>query len=128
MAYASQAAQQLQQWGQSPNRTILLDSLLIVQRPNHHSVHAKHLVLNRPQSCSIQSSGRGSDRQRVDAAQLKSIYDKDGEEALKYGKPDGHGGVRGGGYSFGKEQSMKTFSDFFGTENPYEALEGATPS
>jgi DnaJ-class molecular chaperone len=62
------------------------------------------------------------------AAERKGFYDLHGEEALKSGIPDGAGGKRGGSYSFTSEKCEAIFTAFFGTSNPFEALEGATSS
>lgn len=35
------------------------------------------------------------------------------------GVPDGHGGTRGGGYSFREQDASRIFEQFFGTSNPF---------
>eukprot|EP01025_Chloroclados_australasicus_P019085 TRINITY_DN2026_c0_g2_i2.p1 TRINITY_DN2026_c0_g2~~TRINITY_DN2026_c0_g2_i2.p1 ORF type:complete len:359 (-),score=45.09 TRINITY_DN2026_c0_g2_i2:365-1441(-) len=53
----------------------------------------------------------------------KGFFDLYGEEALKEGINDGENGTRGGFYKFNPQQdSYQVFTDFFGTSNPYEAL------
>eukprot|EP00798_Chlamydomonas_sp_ICE-L_P016770 gene16770-23045_t len=55
----------------------------------------------------------------------KGFYDLYGEDALKDGMPDGKGGIRGGIYQFDPEVTPnQVFARFFGTANPYEALDG----
>jgi DnaJ-class molecular chaperone len=58
------------------------------------------------------------------AAQWKGIYDVGGEQILKQGRSDGDGGTRGGTYAFQDVQCDRIFRKFFGTDNPFEALEG----
>nr|AAV87177.1 radial spoke protein 16 [Chlamydomonas reinhardtii] len=54
----------------------------------------------------------------------KGFYDLYGEDALKDGISDGNGGLKGPMYRFNPEESPKAvFERFFGTANPYEALE-----
>ncbi|GIL70116.1 hypothetical protein Vretimale_3382 [Volvox reticuliferus] len=54
----------------------------------------------------------------------KGFYDLYGEDALKDGLPDGKGGLKGPMYRFSPEDSPGAiFQRFFGTNNPYEALE-----
>jgi hypothetical protein len=60
----------------------------------------------------------------VHAAERRGFYDLHGEEALKSGIPDGKGGKRGGQYSFSPAKCEEIFSSFFGTSNPFEAIEG----
>jgi len=54
----------------------------------------------------------------------KGCYDLYGERGLKDGMPDGQGGIKAGVlYHFDPElSSQQVFSRFFGTANPYEAL------
>jgi len=52
---------------------------------------------------------------------LKGFYDLYGEEGLKVGLSDGKGGRRGGFYEFSKSPE-EVFANFFGTQNPYMAL------
>ena len=59
------------------------------------------------------------------AAKTKAFYDLHGEELLKVGKPDGKGGTKGGIYAFHPDKCDAIFAAFFGTDNPFEALEGA---
>lgn len=54
-------------------------------------------------------------------AKCKGFYDLYGEEGLKRGVTDGKGGRRGGFYAFEKAPTG-VFSAFFGTDNPYKAL------
>eukprot|EP00238_Polyblepharides_amylifera_P006964 CAMPEP_0196573820 /NCGR_PEP_ID=MMETSP1081-20130531/3655_1 /TAXON_ID=36882 /ORGANISM="Pyramimonas amylifera, Strain CCMP720" /LENGTH=339 /DNA_ID=CAMNT_0041891657 /DNA_START=311 /DNA_END=1330 /DNA_ORIENTATION=- len=54
-------------------------------------------------------------------ARNKGFYDLYGEEGLKQGVTDGKGGRRGGFYTFDRSPTV-VFSDFFGTDNPYKAL------
>lgn len=55
--------------------------------------------------------------------QKKGFYDLYGEDALKHGIPDGQGGLKGGLYLFDPNKTpLKVFERFFGTHNPYEAL------
>lgn len=55
---------------------------------------------------------------------LKGFHDLYGEDALKDGMADGSGGVKGPMYHFNPEEGPKAvFERFFGTNNPYEALE-----
>jgi hypothetical protein len=61
----------------------------------------------------------------VCAAERKGFYDLHGEAALKNGTSDGDGGTKGGFYSFAPSSAEAVFAGFFGTENPFEALEGA---
>lgn len=59
----------------------------------------------------------------------KGLYDLLGESALKQGVPDGAGGTTGGSYSFNIEMGPdEVFARFFGTLNPYEALQGISSS
>uniref|UniRef100_A0A7S0WWK1 J domain-containing protein n=1 Tax=Pyramimonas obovata TaxID=1411642 RepID=A0A7S0WWK1_9CHLO len=51
----------------------------------------------------------------------KGFYDLYGEEGLKQGVTDGKGGRKGGFYCFEKSP-ISVFCDFFGTNNPYQAL------
>ncbi|GAX80192.1 hypothetical protein CEUSTIGMA_g7630.t1 [Chlamydomonas eustigma] len=54
----------------------------------------------------------------------KGFYDLYGEDALKDGVPDGEGGLKGSLYHFDSELTpQQVFSRFFGTANPYEALD-----
>ncbi|GMH42950.1 hypothetical protein BSKO_10872 [Bryopsis sp. KO-2023] len=56
--------------------------------------------------------------------QNKGFYDLFGEEALKNGVPEGDEGRKGGFYSFDAvEGPQRVFAQFFGTGNPYQALE-----
>lgn len=57
------------------------------------------------------------------AVERKGIYDLHGEEALKTGGvDDGHGNLRPV-YTFDPEVTpFEVFARFFGTSNPYEAL------
>jgi len=58
---------------------------------------------------------------------LKGFYDLFGEDALKYGIPDNKGGKKGGFYKFNEEEGPhEVFRKFFGTNNPYEALNDIT--
>jgi len=57
---------------------------------------------------------------------LKGFFDLHGEGALKNGVPDGNGGMNGAIYSFNPADCTAIFSRFFGTANPYEALEDLT--
>ena len=50
-----------------------------------------------------------------------------GEAALKSGMPDGDGGAKGGTYTFSPAHCDAVFAAFFGTDNPFEALEGVSP-
>lgn len=53
----------------------------------------------------------------------KGFYDLYGEDALKNGIPDGQGGLKGGLYQFDADKTpLSVFERFFGTHNPYEAL------
>lgn len=54
-------------------------------------------------------------------AKLKGFYDLYGEEGLKEGVSDGRGGMKGGFYSF-KRDPLEIFEVFFGTKNPFTAL------
>lgn len=55
----------------------------------------------------------------------KGFYDLHGEDALKDGMPDGQGGIKGAIYQFDPEVTQyQVFARFFGTANPYQALEG----
>jgi len=54
-------------------------------------------------------------------AKCKGFYDLYGEEGLKRGVTDGKGGRRGGFYAFEKAPTS-VFASFFGTDNPYKAL------
>jgi DnaJ-class molecular chaperone len=57
----------------------------------------------------------------------KGYYDLFGEEALKLGIPDNKGGKKGGFYQFRAEEGPhEVFCKFFGTNNPYEALNDIT--
>jgi DnaJ family protein B protein 13 len=51
----------------------------------------------------------------------KGFYDLYGEEGLKQGVTDGKGGTRGGFFSFDRSP-ISVFEEFFGTNNPYQAL------
>jgi DnaJ family protein B protein 13 len=51
----------------------------------------------------------------------KGFYDLYGEEGLKRGVTDGKGGRRGGFYEF-SQAPVEVFNAFFGTDNPYKAL------
>lgn len=62
---------------------------------------------------------------RGHAAERKGFYDLHGEVALKSGMPDGSGGTKGGSYAFTSDQCDEIFRAFFGTDNPFAALEGA---
>eukprot|EP00873_Tetraselmis_striata_P008228 jgi/Tetstr1/428492/TSEL_018503.t1 len=54
---------------------------------------------------------------------LKGFYDLFGEDALKFGIPDNKGGTKGGFFTYDPEAApAETFRKFFGTNNPYEAL------
>uniref|UniRef100_A0A061RV16 DnaJ homolog subfamily B member 4 n=1 Tax=Tetraselmis sp. GSL018 TaxID=582737 RepID=A0A061RV16_9CHLO len=58
---------------------------------------------------------------------LKGFYDLFGEDALKNGIPDNKGGVKGGFFSFDDEKDPdEVFRKFFGTNNPFEALNDIT--
>eukprot|EP00951_Prasinocladus_malaysianus_P001307 scaffold8981_cov40-Prasinocladus_malaysianus.AAC.1 len=58
---------------------------------------------------------------------LKGFYDLFGEDALKLGIPDNKGGTKGGFYTFDPEvDPLEVFRKFFGTSNPYEALNDIT--
>ena len=59
------------------------------------------------------------------AAECKGFYDMHGEAALKNGMSDRSGGTKGGTYSFAPSQCDDVFRGFFGTDNPFAALEGA---
>lgn len=54
-------------------------------------------------------------------ARNKGFYDLYGEEGLKRGITDGKGGRRGGFYEF-SSSPLLVFCAFFGTDNPYKAL------
>lgn len=58
-------------------------------------------------------------------AERKGTYDLHGEEVLKHGKPDDSGERKGGIYTFKPAACDQIFNSFFGTSNPFEALEGA---
>lgn len=54
---------------------------------------------------------------------LKGFYDLFGEDALKFGIPDNKGGTKGGFFTFDPDTApAEVFRTFFGTTNPYEAL------
>lgn len=54
----------------------------------------------------------------------KGFFDLYGEEGLKDGISDGQGGMKGGIYHFDPEVTPgQVFARFFGTANPYEALD-----
>ncbi|KAJ9528325.1 hypothetical protein QJQ45_014309 [Haematococcus lacustris] len=54
----------------------------------------------------------------------KGFFDLHGEDALKDGIPDGQGGIKGGFYRFDPQATpSQVFARFFGTANPYEALD-----
>lgn len=58
---------------------------------------------------------------------LKGFYDLFGEDALKFGIPDNKGGTKGGFFKFDVENGPhEVFRKFFGTNNPYEALNDIT--
>eukprot|EP00983_Pelagomonas_calceolata_P067464 1149490-Pelagomonas_calceolata.AAC.6 len=58
------------------------------------------------------------------AAKRKGFYDLYGEHGLKDGEMDAQGGLRGGIYQFDPELGPhQVFARFFGTSNPYEALD-----
>ncbi len=58
------------------------------------------------------------------AAKRKGTYDLYGEDGLKDGVMDAQGNVKAGMYTFDPELTPhQVFSRFFGTENPYEALD-----
>ena len=52
---------------------------------------------------------------------LKGFFDLYGEEGLKDGVSDGRGGVKGGFYTFSRDP-IAIFEEFFGTKNPFTAL------
>mmetsp|Transcript_15189 Transcript_15189/g.26339 ORF Transcript_15189/g.26339 Transcript_15189/m.26339 type:complete len:361 (-) Transcript_15189:870-1952(-) len=57
-------------------------------------------------------------------AKRKGFFDLHGETGLKDGIPDGQGGLKGRIYSFDLETTPTlVFAKFFGTANPYEALD-----
>ena len=58
------------------------------------------------------------------AAERKGFYDLHGEEPLKNARHDANGLVKGGIYQFNPSRCEEIFSTFFGTTNPFEALEG----
>ena len=60
-------------------------------------------------------------------AQHKGVYDRFGEEGLKSGATDAAGVVQGGTYTFSKTPE-EIFANFFGTKNPYAALQDMTAS
>jgi DnaJ-class molecular chaperone len=60
----------------------------------------------------------------VSAAERKGTYDLYGEEVLKHGKADENGIRKGGIYEFKPSACNQIFNSFFGTSNPFEALEG----
>eukprot|EP00892_Ulva_mutabilis_P004775 jgi/Ulvmu1/266/UM001_0270.1 len=53
----------------------------------------------------------------------KGFYDLHGEELLKNARTDPNGLVKGGIYTFTPHSCADIFSAFFGTTNPFEALE-----
>ncbi|QDZ23738.1 DnaJ-like protein [Chloropicon primus] len=57
----------------------------------------------------------------------KGFYDLYGEEGIKYGVTDGKGTKKGGFYAC-KKTPLETFVEFFGTENPFAALEDLSKS
>jgi len=57
----------------------------------------------------------------------KGFYDLYGEEGIKYGVTDGKGTKKGGFYAT-KKTPLETFVEFFGTENPFAALEDLSKS
>ncbi len=57
----------------------------------------------------------------------KGFYDLYGEEGIKYGVTDGKGTKKGGFYEC-KKTPLKIFVEFFGTENPFAALEDLSKS
>ena len=57
----------------------------------------------------------------------KGFYDLYGEEGIKYGVTDGKGTKKGGFYEI-KKTPLETFIEFFGTENPFAALEDLSKS
>ena len=67
-----------------------------------------------------------ADVSSVPTAKRKGFFDLHGEEALKHGKPDGNGGTKGAFYNFDSSDCTRIFTSFFGTNNPYEALEDLT--
>ena len=58
---------------------------------------------------------------------VKGFYDLYGEDGIKHGVHDGVGNVKGGFYKIQKTP-LETFVDFFGTENPFAALEDLSKS
>ena len=57
----------------------------------------------------------------------KGFYDLYGEEGIKYGVTDGKGSKKGGFYAC-KKTPLEIFVEFFGTENPFAALEDLSKS
>lgn len=58
--------------------------------------------------------------------ELRALFDKFGEIALKEGVSDGNGGFLGGNYAYGFNGS-EIFESFFGTSNPFASIvEAAT--
>lgn len=62
------------------------------------------------------------------AAKVKGFYDLYGETGIKQGVPDGNGGWKGGFYTFEDGTADETFVSFFGTNNPYAALQDISSS
>lgn len=54
----------------------------------------------------------------------RAIFDQYGEQGLKDGIPDGHGGVKGGTYRF-SGNALEIFQAFFGTASPFADILGA---
>lgn len=63
----------------------------------------------------------------LSSAQHKGIYDRYGEDGLKAGATDAAGAVQGGTYAFNKTPE-EIFANFFGTKNPYAALQDMSAS
>lgn len=58
--------------------------------------------------------------------ELRALFDKFGEIALKEGVSDGNGGFLGGNYAYGFNGN-EIFESFFGTSNPFASIvEAAT--
>ena len=62
------------------------------------------------------------------AAKVKGFYDLYGETGIKQGVPDGNGGWKGGFYTFEDGKADEIFVSFFGTNNPYAALQDISSS
>lgn len=54
-------------------------------------------------------------------SELRALFDKFGEVALKFGVPDGQGGTLGGNYAY-EENGDDIFEKFFGTSNPFASV------